>query len=83
VLQIWTCLRSKPAEHGLRECLENAGEMDWRGKNTGYYVGSFGEDWLELQTMDTQESSRNRITGYGDYLLANRISYEYDFKGPR
>ena len=66
-----------------RECLENAGETGWRGKNIGCYIGSFGEDWLQIQTRDTMESTSSRITGYGDYLLANKVSYEYDFKGPR
>ncbi|KAI1125429.1 hypothetical protein F5Y10DRAFT_284293 [Nemania abortiva] len=65
-----------------RECLESAGETDWRGKNIGCYVGTFAEDWLEIQTRDTQESTKHRVTGYGDYLLSNRISYEYDFRGP-
>jgi acyl transferase domain-containing protein len=66
-----------------RECLEGAGETDWRGSSTGCYVGTFGEDWLQIQSRDTLESTRNRVTGYGDYLLSNRISYEYDFRGPR
>ena len=66
-----------------RECLENTSETDWRGKDTGCYIGSFGEDWLQIQTRDTMESTSSRITGYGDYLLANKVSYEYDFKGPR
>ena len=70
-------------KYGTRECLENAGETNWRGKKIGCYIGSFGEDWMEIQSKDTHESNRNRITGYGDFLLANRISYEYDFKGPR
>ncbi|KAK0385887.1 hypothetical protein NLU13_7064 [Sarocladium strictum] len=65
-----------------RECLESAGETNWRGKKTGCYIGSFGEDWLEMQTKDAQGSGKSRITGYGDYMLSNRISYEYDFKGP-
>ena len=83
MFRTFTYVQSKRAKHDLRECLENAGETDWRGKDTGCYIGSFGEDWLELQTRDTQESTKNRITGWGDYLFANRISYEYDFKGPR
>ncbi|THV54035.1 hypothetical protein BGAL_0036g00340 [Botrytis galanthina] len=65
-----------------RECLENAGEVNWRGKNIGCYVGVFGEDWLAMHAQDTQDSGLYRITGVGDFLLANRISYEYDFKGP-
>jgi acyl transferase domain-containing protein len=66
-----------------RECLEGAGETNWRGSSTGCYIGTFGEDWLQIQSRDTLESTRNRVTGYGDYLLSNRISYEYDFRGPR
>ena len=30
-----------------RECLENAGEINYRGKQVGCYVGTFGEDWLQ------------------------------------
>lgn len=66
-----------------RECLESAGETNWRGSSTGCYIGTFGEDWLQIQSRDTLESTRSRVTGYGDYLLSNRISYEYDFRGPR
>lgn len=46
-----------------RECLENAGETDRRGKDTGCYIGPFGEDWLQIQTRDTMESTSSRITG--------------------
>ncbi|KAF2138887.1 uncharacterized protein K452DRAFT_276732 [Aplosporella prunicola CBS 121167] len=65
-----------------RECLENAGELDWRGKDIGCYIGVFGEDWLDLHAKDTQDFGVYRITGAGDFVLANRVSYEYDFKGP-
>jgi acyl transferase domain-containing protein len=65
------------------ECLENAGETGWRGKNIGCFIGSFGEDWLDLHAKDTQDFGMYRITGSGDFVLANRISYEYDLKGPR
>ncbi len=66
-----------------REALENAGETQWRGKNIGCYVGVFGEDWQDIHSKDTQDFGMYRITGYGDFLLGNRVSYEYDFKGPR
>ncbi|KAF3067200.1 Lovastatin diketide synthase LovF [Daldinia childiae] len=65
-----------------RECLESAGEVDYRGKTVGTFVGSFGEDWLELFVKDPQLYGTYKITGYGDFVLSNRISYEYDFKGP-
>lgn len=65
-----------------RECLESAGEINYRGKTIGTFVGSFGEDWLELFVKDPQLYGTYKITGYGDFVLSNRISYEYDFKGP-
>ncbi|KAI4122746.1 MAG: hypothetical protein LQ338_005639 [Usnochroma carphineum] len=64
------------------ECLENSGVRAWRGKNIGCYVGIFGEDWLDMDSKDTQNSHMYRLTGYGDYITANRVSYEFDFKGP-
>ena len=65
------------------EALENAGEKNWRGKNIGCYVGIFGEDWLDMDSKDVQNMHMYRLTGYGDYVTANRVSYEFDFKGPR
>jgi len=65
-----------------RECLESAGETEYRGKCIGCYVGTFGDDWLILQSKENLQST----TGYRltlDLLLANRVSYEFDLKGPR
>ena len=66
-----------------QECLENAGETDWRGKRVGCYVGTFGEDWLDLGAKDVLDSSMYRAAGSSDFALSNRVSYEYDFRGPR
>lgn len=66
-----------------RECLENAGEVDFRGKEIGCYVGTYGEDWLQMMCKDSQRIEGNVIGGYTDMMLANRISYEFDFQGPR
>lgn len=65
------------------ECMENGGQKAWRGENIGCYVGAFGEDWLDLASKDTQSQGIYRITGSGDFALANRVSYEYNLKGPR
>lgn len=64
-----------------RECLENAGEVNYRGKLIGCYVGTFGDDWLQLQSKENQYTGGYNLTG--DLMIANRVSYEYDFKGPR
>ena len=66
-----------------RECLEDAGVTNWRGKSIGCYVGSLGEDWCEMFARETQNWGNYRITGYGDFALSNRISYELDLQGPR
>ena len=66
-----------------RECLENAGEVKYRGKSIGCYVGTFGDDWLHMMSKDGQSMGANAIGGFTDMMQANRVSYEFDFQGPR
>ncbi|KAL4916115.1 hypothetical protein BDW62DRAFT_218861 [Aspergillus aurantiobrunneus] len=64
------------------EALESAGETNWRGRDIGCYVGYSAEDWNDLQAKDPQDFPMYRVTGSFDFALANRISYEYDLRGP-
>ena len=66
-----------------RECFEDAGETDWKGRPIGCFMGNFGEDWCEMSARDTQNWGRYRQTGFGDFMMSNRISYEMDLQGPR
>ena len=66
-----------------RECLENAGEVDYRGKSIGCYIGTFGEDWLQMSAKESQHTGGYIMTGHGDLMIANRISFEYNLQGPR
>ena len=66
-----------------RECFEDAGEPSWRGKGIGCYMGSLGEDWCEMFARETQNWGPYRYTGFGDFALSNRVSYEMDLQGPR
>ena len=66
-----------------RECLEDAGVTDYRGKDIGCYIGSLGEDWCEMFARESQNWGNYRITGHGDFALSNRVSYEMDLRGPR
>jgi acyl transferase domain-containing protein len=66
-----------------RECLEDAGEVNYRGKTIGCYAGTFGDDWLLMSAKEPLHGGVHAVTGYCDLMLANRISYEYDFRGPR
>ncbi|RMZ86790.1 hypothetical protein DV736_g5985, partial [Chaetothyriales sp. CBS 134916] len=58
----------------VRESLEDAGEVNYRGQQVGCYVGTFGEDWLMMSAKDPQQGGGYLITGHGDLMLANRIS---------
>ncbi|GKZ24039.1 type I Iterative Polyketide synthase (PKS) [Aspergillus brasiliensis] len=64
------------------ECLESAGETGWQGQDIGCYVAVYGEDWLDLASKDPQATDRYHVLGTGQFALSNRISYEYDFRGP-
>ncbi|KAL2821422.1 hypothetical protein BDW59DRAFT_164156 [Aspergillus cavernicola] len=64
------------------ECMENAGQTEWRGKDIGCYVGVFGEDWHELTAKESQAVSRVHAFANGGFALANRVSYVFDLKGP-
>ncbi|KAJ5297689.1 Acyl transferase/acyl hydrolase/lysophospholipase [Penicillium antarcticum] len=64
-----------------RECMEDAGEI-WKGRRIGCFMGSFGQDWSEIQAKEDQQHGMHRLTGTGDFMLANRVSYEMDLSGP-
>jgi acyl transferase domain-containing protein len=78
--------RADPQQRQLlevtRECLDSAGETNYRGREVGCFIGSFGEDWIEAFAQDDQHHGLYRISGYDDFVLSNRISYEYDLRGP-
>lgn len=65
------------------ECMENAGQRDWRGSNTGVFVGTWGDDWVDVLGKDPQQvGGMLNVLGAHDYAIANRVSYEYDLHGP-
>ncbi|KAF6810539.1 phenolpthiocerol synthesis polyketide synthase ppsA, partial [Colletotrichum musicola] len=64
------------------EALQTAGETSFRGRDVGVYVGTMGEDWSQLDTHDEQNLNQVRPDVYGDYIIANRASYEFDLTGP-
>ena len=66
-----------------RESLDDAGEADYRGSNIGCYVANFGHDWMEMNLKELQHTRDHNVLGYTDMMLANRVSYEYDLRGPR
>ena len=65
-------------------CLVSAGiPMDQTvGSRTAVYVGSSARDYEALQARDPEIPARYLGTGIGTALLANRVSWFYDLKGP-
>jgi acyl transferase domain-containing protein len=66
------------------EALENAGiPMERvRGTNTAVYVAIFSQDYAQMQWKDLDDIPKYCMTGIGPAIIANRISYLFDLKGP-
>ncbi|KAM4525814.1 fatty acid synthase [Fundulus diaphanus] len=58
----------------------NPGTM--RGSRTGVYVGVSGSEASEAFSRDPEELLGYSMTGCQRAMLANRLSYFFDFKGP-
>ncbi|KAK2007074.1 beta-ketoacyl synthase domain-containing protein [Colletotrichum eremochloae] len=66
------------------EGLEAAGipAEDLRGSNTGVYVGLMSNDYESLMLRDVETMANYHAVGTQRSILANRISYFYDWHGP-
>ncbi|KAB8238375.1 uncharacterized protein BDW43DRAFT_306237 [Aspergillus alliaceus] len=65
------------------EALEDAGIPfpDLAGSRTSVYCGSFTNDYGKLIDRDMASYPKYTVTGTGQTILSNRISYFYDFHG--
>jgi acyl transferase domain-containing protein len=65
------------------EALEDAGIPleRLRGSDTCVVVAAFGRDYERIGFQDLQESNKSQMTGTGDAIMANRISYFLDIHG--
>ena len=66
------------------EALENAGITleSVRGTNTAVYTAIFSRDYDRMQYKDTSDMAKYHVTGVGDAILSNRVSYVFDLRGP-
>jgi len=66
------------------EALENARipASSLRGDSVGVFVGSSTNDYSYLAMMDPRTAHPYAITGTASSIIANRVSYFYDFRGP-
>lgn len=66
-------------------CMEDAGirPAELSGKKAGVFVGVFNFDYKELQERNGQFAiEAHHSTGTASAIIANRISYYYNLKGP-
>ncbi|KAI2615596.1 hypothetical protein GGR54DRAFT_257903 [Hypoxylon sp. NC1633] len=66
------------------EAIENAGET-WdsiSGSRTGVFVGNFCLDHWMIQSRDWDNPRPYAFVGAGTSILANRISYVFNLRGP-
>src|SRR3954453_5383179 len=66
------------------EALENARipASSLRGEKVGVYVGASNNDYSFLSVADPSVAHPYAITGTTSSIIANRVSYFYDFRGP-
>jgi len=66
------------------QALEDAGykASSLRGSNTGVYIGACHFDYSELAKHSDFRDHTYVSTGTNSSLLANRVSYFFDFQGP-
>ncbi|KAL8722512.1 MAG: hypothetical protein Q9225_001028 [Loekoesia sp. 1 TL-2023] len=66
------------------EAVENAGILGTalQGSSTGVYVATFTHDYENMMYQDPITIPKYSMTGLGQAIVANRISYAFDLKGP-
>lgn len=66
------------------EALENAGipANTLRGLPVGVFMGTTNNDYGMLISADPKEAHPYSLTGNSSSIIANRVSYSFDFRGP-
>ncbi|KAH7316499.1 hypothetical protein B0I35DRAFT_479336 [Stachybotrys elegans] len=66
------------------EAIENAGlrKEDLDGSDTSVHVGSFVKDYEQVCLRDPDWQPRYAATGNGIAIMANRLSYFFNLRGP-
>ncbi|MGC0366906.1 polyketide synthase 13 [Rhodococcus sp. 27YEA15] len=66
------------------EALEHAriAASDLKGKQVGVFIGSSANDYQLLAVSDPATAHPYALTGTSTAIVANRVSYFFDFRGP-
>jgi acyl transferase domain-containing protein len=63
--------------------LENAGIplQSLKDSDTSVYVGMYARDYDRMGYKDLPQNTKVHVTGSGEAIVSNRISYLFDLKG--
>ena len=80
----WTDPQQRLLMHAAWEALEDAAIVPsaLRGSRTGVYIGASTFDYCQLQLHQPHGIDGYLGTGTTNCILANRLSYFFDFRGP-
>lgn len=53
-----------------------------RGTDTAVFAGSMADDYMNIVSKDPDEAPVNVATGTCSAMLANRLSWYFDLRGP-
>src|SRR5262249_44534456 len=69
---------------GTSEALEDAGlpSQKLAGSRTGVFVGVYNSHFRDLTLKDTPSMDSHSVTGGANAVVAGRVSYVFDLRGP-
>lgn len=63
-------------------CLAGMRIEDLTGSNTSVYMGTCTQDYYDLLLKDSEPTTMHSVTGISKSLLACRLSWFFDLRGP-
>lgn len=65
-----------------RECIDDAGKVNFQAKPIGCYTGCFEEEYLDMLIKGPRQAETHKLDRFGDSKLSNRILYKMDLHTP-
>jgi hybrid polyketide synthase/nonribosomal peptide synthetase ACE1 len=66
----------------MNRCVSGQKMEDLRGSDTAAYVGLMCDDWAQVMARDWDQLPTYVATGVSRAIMANRLSYFFDWRGP-
>jgi acyl transferase domain-containing protein len=82
---LWMDPQQKKLLEVVYEAFESSGTRlrDVAGKKTGCYIGNFTQDFQHMAGKEPDFNHKVVANGVDPGMVANRLSYVFDLKGPR